>query len=196
MLPLLLAASLVTGVSLQAVAATAPASKQQSSESAKPEKVHFAVVTVNNKPLIRLADTKDRHAQERANELKERLQMTLSAKKGQPIQPVQDSDIVVTTVIGQPVIRLRNLNVINVTPEDRKLNGQAQQALAQRWAGDLRAAVKSIKVVKGQALPATMIVVTTGVMDVPKTATTGGGGGGKPKHKPQPKHPPKEQPKK
>jgi hypothetical protein len=180
MLPLVVAASLVTGVSA-GMAATAPTAKQQTVDTTKKDKVHFAVVTINKRQLIRLADTKDMHAQERAEKVRERLRMTLSAKKGEAIQPVKDSDIAVETVVGEPVIRMRNQNVINVTPQDAKLNGQGQQALAQRWAGDLRGALKSIKVAKGKPLPENMIAISTGVMDVSRTATTGGGGGGHPK---------------
>lgn len=174
------------------VAPTALASSpwQVAAATPKKAKVHFAAVSVNRKEVLRLADTPDYSARDRADEVNQRLKMILTPQKGETLAPLKGSDVVVQTVVGQPVIRARNQNIIAVTPQDAQLNGQNSQALAQRWASDLRGALQGIKIAKGKPLPENLITIATGTMEMPKEATVGGGGGKaspKPSAKPKPK---------
>jgi hypothetical protein len=185
MLPLVVAASLMGGVSLQsamAATATAPA------ETAKKDKAHFATVVVNKKEVIRLADTPNMTAQQRAELVRKRLKLAMAAKL---VKGVKEGEITVVDIKGQPTVHFKNHPLIAVMPQDAKLNAKDKKALADRWANDLKVAVRDTTIIKGKE--GEMIVVRTGVMDLPRTATMGGGGGGKPKH--TPKQQPKQHPK-
>ena len=140
--------------------------------------VRFSTVSVNNKEVMRLGETKDLHADERAEKVQERLEMVLKPEAGQKYRPVQASDVTVESVGPAVVVRLRNLNVAQATPEDAKLAGMSTQALAQQWAQSLRSALQDVKVGQNGQLPDNFIAIANGQM----TPQGGGAGGTPPKN--------------
>ena len=146
----------------------------------KDVKVRFASVSIDGKEVMRVAETPDLHADERADEVQKRLRMTVAPNPGQKYKPVQASEVTVETVENQLVIRLRNQNVIQVTPQDAKLAGMTQQDLAQKWAEDLRGALKDLKLADGKPKQ-DFVTVAKGEMTMPKqqagTKSKGGGAG-------------------
>lgn len=151
--------------------------------AAKPTTVKFAVVMVNDQEIFRLADTDGRTASERADELGKRIRGVVEPDPGEQWRSVQASDVVVESVDTLPIIRLRNQNVITVTAQDAQLNRRKAQELAQRWAEELRVALKEIKLEKGNKLPADFVAVASGQLEFGKPQ--GGGAGGTPPGKEQ-----------
>lgn len=160
--------------------ATAPANSKPSI-TAQSATAGFAMVMVHGKEVVRLASIKNRGAQGRADEVRKRLRMMLVPKPGAQFKPVKPSEVTVVMVDNQPVVRFRNQNVAAATKEDATLNSLDAEALAQKWATDLRSALGSIVVAKGQGLPQNTIVVATG-----QIRTGGGAGRGNTKTSPQP----------
>jgi hypothetical protein len=150
-------------------------------KTTKPIKMRFAAVMVKGHEVMRLADTPDLRSEERAQKLQERLRIALEPEKGQAFKQVEATDVTVVTVGDQPVIKLRNGNIIAVTPQDAKMAGKSQQDLAQEWATALRAALKDVKVAKGQQLPEDLVTIAKGQIEMPKqeagTKPSGGGAG-------------------
>lgn len=153
-----------------------PAEKQ----AEKPAGTAFTAVVVNGQEVFRLADTKGITAAQRADKVRERLRSVLEPDPGEKWKSVQASDITVESVDQQPVIRLRNQNVLSPTAQDAQLNGRKLQDLAQRWSEDLRSALAAIKVDKGNKLPKDFVTTVAGRVDVP---AKGGGAGGAPVEK-------------
>lgn len=139
----------------------------------KDTKVRFSTVSVNNQEVLRIAETKTLHADERAEKVHERLSMVLEPDPNEKYQPVKASEVTVETIDKAIVVRLRNQNVIQATPADAKLNGMSQEDLAQKWATNLREALKDVKVAKDGQLPENFIAVAKGEL-----TTQGGGAGG------------------
>lgn len=138
--------------------------------------VRFAVVMVNDQEVFRLADSSGMTASERAARLRERLRSVLEPDPGEKWQSVQASDVTVETVDTQPVIRLRNQNVIAVTAQDAQVNRRKLQDLAQRWAEELRVALEEVRLAQGGKLPADFVTVATGRLEFGRPP--GGGAGG------------------
>jgi hypothetical protein len=161
--------------------AAAAGTGSKMAKPAKPTKVRFAAVMVKDHEVLRLADTPDLTSEERAQKLQERLRIALEPEKGQAFKQVEATDVTVVTVGDQPVIKLRNGNIIAVTPQDAKMAGKSQQDLAQEWATALRAALKDVKVAKGQQLPEDLVTIAKGQIEMPKqeagTKPSGGGAG-------------------
>lgn len=182
-----LAAVVGIGQAAPAVASPWRVAAEAGVKGGKAAKVRFSTVTVNNKEVLRLGETSDLHADERAAQVQERLQMVLQPDPGEKFQPVAASDVTVESVDKAVVLRLRNQNVVQVTPEDAELAGMPVQELAQQWAAGLRAALKDVKVAQNGQLPADFIAVAKGEM-----TPQGGGAGGvptKPDKKAAPKNP-------
>jgi hypothetical protein len=166
-------ASPAIALSLIEVAAAAGA---KDTKQSKDTKVRFSTVMINNQEVMRLGETKELHADERAAEVQKRLNMVLVPNPGEKFTPVKASDVTVESVDGATVVRLRNQNVAQVTPEDAKLAGLSTEDLGQKWAEQLRTSLKDIKVAQGGKLPANLITVAKGEMTMP----AGGGAGGTP----------------
>ncbi|MNS34102.1 hypothetical protein D3C72_662250 [compost metagenome] len=173
-------ASPAIALSVVEVAAAAGAKDTKQAKDAQPSKetkVRFSTVMINNKEVLRLGETKDLHADERAAEAQKRLNMVLVPNPGEKFKPVKATDVTVEAVDGATVLRLRNQNVAQVTPEDAKLANMSIDDLAQKWAEQLRTSLKDIKVAQGGKLPSNLITVAKGEMTMP----AGGGAGGTPK---------------
>ena len=150
------------------------------SEKPAARAVKFAVVMVNDQEIFRLADTDGRTAGERADELGKRIRGVVEPDPGERWRSVQASDVTVESVDALPIIRLRNQNVVTVTAQDAQLNRRKAQDLAQRWAEELRVALREIKLEKGNKLPAGFVSIASGSLEF---APQGGGAGGTPKVK-------------
>jgi hypothetical protein len=183
-----LAAVVGIGVAVPATASPWRVAAEAGVKSGKETKVRFSTVTINNKEVLRLGETKDLHADERAAKVQERLEMVLKPDPGAKFQPVKASDVTVESVDKAVVLRLRNQNVVQVTPADAKLAGMSAEDLAQQWAEGLRGALKDVKVAQNGQLPANFIAVAKGEM-----STQGGGAGGTPPKKDKQKDQPMEQ---
>lgn len=172
----------VVGVGPAAMAVADPAVVAASAGMGqKTTKVRFATVMIKGNEVMRLAETPDYSAEERAQKVQERLRIALEPPKGQPFKPVQASDVEVVTVGNQPVVKLREGNVIEVTPQDAKMANKSQQDLAQSWATSLRTSLKGLTVAKGKQLPENLVTIAKGTMEIPKqqagTPSKGGGAG-------------------
>lgn len=173
-----LAALVGIGQAMPAVASPWRVAAEAGIKPSKETKVRFSSVMINNKEVLRLGETQDLHADERAAKVQERLEMVLEPDPGEKFQPVKASDVTVESVDKAVVLRLRNQNVVQVTPADAKLAGMSEQDLAQQWAEGLRNALKDVKVAKNGHLPENFIAVAKGEM-----STQGGGAGGTPPKK-------------
>lgn len=152
----------------------------QLAQADKKEKQRFAIVTVNKKEVLRLAESGEYLPQERAEKIQERLSSVIEPDANMTFKPVQAAEVTVEMVAGMPVIRLREQNLVSVTAEDAKLNNTNQQELAQRWASSLRGALQGYKLGKGETLPENFITIATGELTMPK-----GGGAGQAPEKPE-----------
>lgn len=181
---ILLAAVLaaVVGVGSAAMAVADPMVVAASAGTgAKTTKVRFATVMIKGNEVMRLAETPDYTAEERAEKVQERLRIALQPQKGQSFKPVEASDVDVVMVGDQPVVKLRNGNIIEVTPQDAKLANKSRQDLAQSWATSLRTGLKGLTVAQGKQLPENLVTVAKGTMEMPKQqagAKSKGGGAG------------------
>lgn len=151
-------------------------------KESKETKVRFSTVSINQQEVMRLAETPDMHADERADEVQKRLEMVMVPDPGEKFQPVKATDVKVESVDGAQVVRLRNQNVIQVTNQDAKLAGLKPDVLAQRWAESLRGALQEVKVSGNGRLPENWVTVAKGELTTPKreagTKPKGGGAGG------------------
>ncbi len=147
--------------------------------ASKPTTIEFAVVMVNDQEVFRLADSGGLTANDRAARLRERLRSVLEPDPGEKWRSVQPSDVTVESVDAQPVVRLRNQNVVAVTAQDAQINRRKLQDLAQRWAEELRVALREVKLAAGNKLPADFVIVATGRLEFSRPP--GGGAGGGPK---------------
>lgn len=178
-----LVSSIVAGQALSAEARSWAVSADPSSQNAqtKENKVRFATVMIQGKEIMRLAETEELHADERAAEAEKRLKMAMVPSPGEKFQPIKASDVTVEPVGNAVVVRLRNQNVAQATPQDAKLADMTPEELAQRWAEDLRSSLKSIKAAKGGKLPNGWVAVAKGEMTMPQqeagTKPKGGGAG-------------------
>lgn len=163
--------------------ATGPISDQASSSrraaaAPKPARAAdkpVAAVRVNNREVMQLAEVGGMTAEQRAAMVRERVEGTVRPQPNEAFEVIQASDLEVVTVSNIPVLRLREQNIISVTQADADLAGMTPQALAQRWANDLRGALTSFRLGENQAIPENFIVVR--VLD----PRTGGGAGQAPK---------------
>lgn len=143
-------------------------------KTSKATTLKFAVVMVNDQEIFRLADSGGLTASQRAAKLEERLRSVLEPDPGEKWKSVQASDVTVESIDAQPIIRLRNQNVVAVTAQDAQVNRRKLQDLAQRWAEELRGALKEVKVAKGGKLPEGFVTVAIGSYEF---APKGGGAG-------------------
>lgn len=143
-------------------------------KTSKVSTLKFAVVMVNDQEIFRLADAGGRSASSRAAELETRLRSVLEPDPGEKWRSVNAGEVTVENVDTMPVIRLRDQNVVSVTAQDAQLNRRKAQELAQRWAGELRGALREIKVVQGNKLPDGFVTVAMGSYEF---APRGGGAG-------------------
>ncbi|MFN3429266.1 MAG: hypothetical protein ACK46X_04865 [Candidatus Sericytochromatia bacterium] len=181
MLTAALAAVVGIGQALPAIAVgpveVAAAAGAKDAKQSKDTKVRFSTVMINNKEVLRLGETKELHADERAEEVQKRLNMVLVPQPGEAFTPVKATDVTVESVDGATVLRLRNQNVVQVTPEDARLANMGADELGMKWAEQLRASLADIKVAQGGKLPPNLVTVAKGEMTMP----AGGGAGGTPK---------------
>ncbi len=180
-LPVIVTAAMMGGGWCGVARATTATEKQQRATAT--EKIHFAAVMINGKEVLRLAETADMTPTERADFAQERLIVLITPPKGMPVKPVEDAEVVVTLMAGQPEIHFRGQRIADVTGLDAQLHQLSMKALAARWAADLRRELKGVHVAVGKPLPKDVVTVSSGLMERPR----GGGAGAAPPKKEAPK---------
>lgn len=98
----------------------------------------LATVRLDGQPLLRLSARDNQSARSRADEVERRLQALASLRAAPPpvrvLAPVDAPD--------QRTLLVGSRSLLQVTPDDAVANGMDANALAQRWAGVLHAALQ------------------------------------------------------
>ncbi|MBC7542956.1 MAG: BON domain-containing protein [Candidatus Sericytochromatia bacterium] len=157
----------------QAPPAALPAKPQQGQQAR-------ASFRIGDREVFQLAPAGGMTAEERARASRSALMSALTPETGKSIvRPFNlPGDVTTRVANNQQVVLFRGKQIASVTPPDVQASGMSAEALADRWARNLRDGLAGLNVDERTAYSAIRDAFTVAAAGAPTGETTGTGGGG------------------